>query len=36
MLGLPHAYQAPQDDRERHWLQLNGVCLIDNPVDDIP
>jgi hypothetical protein len=36
MLGLPHAYRAPNDDRERHWLQLNGVCLVDNPVGDSP
>ncbi|HWD10942.1 MAG TPA: hypothetical protein VG366_03800 [Solirubrobacteraceae bacterium] len=36
MMGLPHAYHAPNDDRARHWLQLNGVCLTDNPVDDVP
>ena len=24
------------DDRERHWLQLNGLCLTDNPVGDTP
>jgi len=36
MLGLARAYQAPSDDRERHWLQLNGLCLADNPADDTP
>jgi len=36
MLGLARAYQATNDDRERHWLQLNGLCLADNPVGDIP
>jgi hypothetical protein len=36
MLGLAHAYRAPSDDRERHWLQLNGLCLADNPVADTP
>lgn len=32
MLGLPHAKQMPWDDRERHWLQLNGLVLDDRPV----
>jgi len=36
MLGLARAYQATNDDRERHWLQLNGLCLADDPVKDIP
>jgi hypothetical protein len=36
MLGLARAYQASNDDRERHWLQLNGLCLVDKPVDDLP
>ncbi len=36
MLGLARAYQAPTDDRERHWLQLNGLCLTDDPVGDTP
>jgi hypothetical protein len=36
MLVLARAYQAPSDDRERHWLQLNGLCLADNPADDTP
>lgn len=36
MLGLARAYQAPSDDRERHWLQLNGVVLADRPVGHEP
>lgn len=36
MLGLPHAYPATGDDRERHWLQLNGLCLVDRPTGDTP
>jgi hypothetical protein len=36
MLGLPHATQMPWDDRERHWLQLNGLVLEDRPVGDAP
>jgi hypothetical protein len=36
MLGLARAYRGPSDDRERHWLQLNGVCLVDAPVGDVP
>jgi hypothetical protein len=36
MLGLAHATRMPWDDRERHWLQLNGVVLEDRPVGDTP
>jgi hypothetical protein len=36
MFGLARAYEAPTDDRERHWLQLNGLCLADRPAQDIP
>jgi hypothetical protein len=36
MLGLARAYKAPADDRERHWLQLNGLCLADRPASDRP
>lgn len=36
MLGLARAKQMPKDDRERHWLQLNGLVLADRPVGDEP
>lgn len=36
MLGLARAYKAANDDRERHWLQLNGLCLFDKPAGDLP
>jgi hypothetical protein len=36
MLGLARAYKARNDDRERHWLQLNGLVLVDRPVGDTP
>jgi hypothetical protein len=36
MLGLARAYRASNDDRDRHWLQLNGLCLVDKPTDDLP
>jgi hypothetical protein len=36
MLGLARAYLASNDDRERHWLQLNGLCLVDNPTGELP
>jgi hypothetical protein len=36
MLGLARAYRAKEDDRERHWLQLNGLCLVDRPTGDTP
>lgn len=36
MLGLARAYRASNDDRERHWAQVNGLCLADRPVGDEP
>jgi putative nucleic acid modification protein with dual OB domain len=36
MLGLARAFQADGDDRERHYVQVNGLCLADNPVGDLP
>ena len=36
MLGLARAYRLRGDDRERHWLQLNGLVLTDGPVGDRP
>jgi len=36
MLGLARAYRARDDDRHRHWLQLNGLCLVDRPTGDTP
>jgi hypothetical protein len=36
MLGLGRAFVANDDDRSRHWLQANGMCLFDRSVDDMP
>lgn len=36
MLGLARAFVAAGDDRCRHWLQANGLCLADHPVGDVP
>lgn len=36
MLGVARAYKASNDDRERHWLQLNGLVLADRAVGDRP
>lgn len=36
MLGLARAHQTSTDDRKRHWLQLNGLVLVDRPVGDTP
>jgi hypothetical protein len=36
MLGLARPWNAPGDDRERHWLQLNGLVLDDQPTSDEP
>jgi hypothetical protein len=31
MVGLARAWRAAGDDLERHWLQVNGICLEDQP-----
>lgn len=36
MLGLTRPWLKPGETRERHWLQLNGLCLADCAVGDIP
>jgi hypothetical protein len=36
MLGLTRAWSKPGDTHERHWLQLNGLCLADRAVGDVP
>ncbi len=36
MLGLARAFAKPGDDHQRHWLQVNGVCMADRPLGDSP
>jgi hypothetical protein len=36
MFGLARAFVARGDDCERHWLQLNGICLEDRPTGSLP
>jgi hypothetical protein len=36
MLGLARAFRAEGDDRERHWLQVNGICMEDRPLGTLP
>jgi hypothetical protein len=36
MLGLTRAWSKPDEAHERHWLQLNGLCLADRAVGDVP
>lgn len=31
-VGLSRPYAKPGDDEERHWLQVNGIHIEDNPV----
>lgn len=33
MLGLARAFVATGDDTSRHWLQVNGLCLEDDPYE---
>ena len=32
MVGLARAFVATGDDRRRHWLQVNGLCMADSPL----
>ncbi len=36
MLGLTRPWLKPGESHERHWLQLNGICLADRAVGDVP
>jgi hypothetical protein len=36
MLGLARAFQKSEDDCERHWLQVNGICMVDRPLAGLP
>jgi hypothetical protein len=36
MFGLARAWKASNDDVERHWLQVNGLCLEDSPLGSMP
>ena len=36
MLGLARPWRAAGDDRDRHWLQVNGICMVDQPLGDAP
>jgi hypothetical protein len=36
MLGLARAFRAAGDDRDCHWLQVNGLCLEDRPLGAQP
>jgi hypothetical protein len=36
MLGLSRAFQKEGDDRGRHWLQVNGICMSDRPLAEAP
>ena len=35
MVGLSHPWSADGENR-RHWLQVNGICLEDAPLGDVP
>ena len=34
MLGLTRAFQKSDEDCERHWLQVNGICMTDRPLGE--
>jgi hypothetical protein len=36
MFGLGRAWKVRNDQVERHWLQVNGLCLEDRPLGPLP
>lgn len=36
MFGLARAFRAAGDSVDRHWLQVNGLCLEDSPLGPLP
>jgi hypothetical protein len=36
MVGLTRPFKVSDDDDERHWLQINGICLADRPLGSRP
>jgi hypothetical protein len=36
MVGLARAFRRSDDDDERHWLQVNGICMADRPLGQDP
>jgi hypothetical protein len=32
MFGLSRPWAPPKEETERHWLQVNGICLEDDPL----
>jgi hypothetical protein len=32
MFGLSRPWAPPEEEAERHWLQVNGICLEDDPL----
>jgi len=36
MLGLSRAFRKDSDDLERHWLHVNGICMSDRPLGELP
>lgn len=36
MLGLSRAFHKDGDECDRHWLQVNGICMSDRPLGELP
>jgi hypothetical protein len=36
MVGLTRPFKISEDNDERHWLQINGICLADRPLGSRP
>jgi hypothetical protein len=35
MFGLSRPWAPPEETTERHWLQVNGICLEDDPLGSV-
>jgi hypothetical protein len=36
LLGLSRPFRKDGEQRERHWLQVNGICMTDRPLGELP
>lgn len=36
MVGLTRASARGEDEQKLHWVQVNGLCLLQSPVPDVP
>jgi hypothetical protein len=36
LVGLSRAFRKDDDEQDRHWLPVNGICMADRPLGERP